>query len=236
MVRRILAGLGALAAPFGLAAPAGALIVIDRFVTEQALQLQPGSSDSWFESVAAPEAIGGERDAQITRTAGDDYADLLINYSGLDELLACSAAPGTAARWTVVWDGPDGGPGVDADGLGGRDLTEGGANEGFWIRVLSDLPATLKIAVTGASGGASEASLDLPGGDTWLVNRFLPFTEFAAPALLADVGSLSLELTGGTGLDAQIDHVKVPEPGGAAAAALCALLALARRHAARPRG
>jgi hypothetical protein len=238
MFRRAFAGPAA-ALSLGLAAPAGAELIVDSFVTPQIVQLPAGGANSVFGAVAALDVLGGERDAEITRLAGDDPVGLLVNPSG-DELLSCSAALGTTVVWRVTWDGPDGAAEVDPDGLGGVDLTQGGANEGFLLAVSADVPATIEIAVTGGAGGTTTGSLSLPGGEPELQDRFLPFTEFDEPGLLADAGSVSLVLSGSAGLDAQIDGLRVPEAEGAAAAvaALCALLALTRRgdNAARPRG
>lgn len=226
---------GALA---GLAGPAGAVVVIDSFDTQQILLMPTGGVDMAFLAAAAPEALGGERDLEILRLNGNDAVELLVHPPGGDPQLFCSSAAATIATWRVVWDGPDGGVGIDADGLGGIDLTQGGVNTGFSLRLQSDLAANVEIAVTGASGGSTAASLPIaPGGS--LEDRFLPFTAFAAPALFADAGSVSLTLSGGAGLDAQVDQLRVtaPEPAGAGAA-LVALLALVcrYRHTARPRG
>ncbi|HSJ99415.1 MAG TPA: hypothetical protein VLC53_20225 [Myxococcota bacterium] len=238
MFRRAFAGPAA-ALSLGLAASAGGEVVIDAFVTQQILQLPAGSALSTFGAVAAGDVLGGERDAEISRVNGNDAVELLVNPVG-DELLSCSASAGTTVIWRVTWDGPDGAAEVDPDGLGGVDLTQGGANEGFLLAVSADVPATIEIAVTGAAGGTTTGSLSLPGGQPELQDRFLPFTEFDEPGLLADAGSVSLVLSGSAGLDAQIDGLRVPEAEGAAAAvaALCALLALTRRgdNAARPRG
>lgn len=220
-------------AGIALAAPAGAAtLAVDTFVSEQTLQLEAGGADSTFGSVAAPEALGGERDARITRPASGDYADLLINPTGSDELASFSSS--SLVTWELVWDGPDGAPTLAPDGLGGLDLTDGGTNQGFWIRVLTDVPATLELTVTGNGLGETTASLPLPGGDAGLVSRFLPFAAFDLPGLLADAGSVSLVLSGNA-VDAQIDELTVPEPSAGAAAAGAALLALAagRRRPAR---
>lgn len=239
MSRRILAGL-ALAAPVALAVPASAFVMIDNFATQQILQLPAGGLNSASNSAAAVEVLGGERDVQITRTIGNDAVELLINPTGSDRLLSASSAVGTTAVWSVVWDGVDGSSTVDAYGLGGVDLTEGGINTGFLFRVRSDLPATLEIVATGASGGSTSATLPLPGGEATLQSRFLGFGAFPSPALFSDTGSLSLSLTGSAGTDAQLDYVlvTVPEPSGAVAA-LGALLAMAcrsRHSESSPRG
>lgn len=236
MFRRPFAWLLAAALPAASPLTADAEIVIDSFVTPQTLELEFGGVGNVAGSVAAAEALGGERDASLTRVLGEDRADLLINPTG-DELMSCSAG-NSLVSWTVVWDGEDDSPLVDPDGLGGIDLTQGGANDALLIRAGSDLAAFVQVTVTGAAGGTTTAQLDLPGVAD-LTDYHLPFAAFDTPALLADAGSVSLVLAGPQGLDAQIDDVvaTVPEPGGAAMVAACALLVLgrARRSARIPR-
>lgn len=234
MFRSVLAGLAAAALPLAPAAPARAALEIDRFVTPQVLNLPFGGPDDAFSSAAAPEVLGGERDASLQRLTGTEPATLLINPTGSDRLLSCESGPSSLVEWVIVWDGADGDAAVDETGLGGIDLTEGGANTGFMVRVRSDLPASLQIELTDMSGGSTSAELALPGGDPKLVSRFLPFSAFDEPAIAADVGSVSLVLGGQAGLDAQIDFVivRVPEPAaGAGLAAAGGLLLCARRRA-----
>jgi len=224
--RRILAITAALA---GLVAPpAGAELVVDDFVTSQTL-VAPGAA-----TITAPEVIGGERDVELLRRTGSGDVSLVINAIGEEEL-SCSAAAGTEVGCILVWDGPDGVFPLDPVGLGGIDLTEAGAT-GFWITVATDVPATLQIQVTDvASGGYATGTLSLPGGDAGLVTRFLPFADFVPTGTLTpmfdDAGSISLDLEGDAGLDAQIGSVTVPGPaqGGLAAAAALGVLVLGRR-------
>jgi hypothetical protein len=232
MFRSILAGLAVAALPVALATTAHAALDIDRFEAEQILVLGLGGADAAFSSVAAPEALGGERDASIQRIAGNEPADLLVNPTGNDRLLSCSAGPSSSVEWVIVWDGADGVATVDETGLGGIDLTQGGANTGFLVRVLTDVAASLQIELTDMVGGSTSGELVLPGGDAGLVSRFLPFSEFDEPGIAANVGSVSLTLSGEAGLDAQMDFVRVtaPEPAGAGVVAACALLVLARRR------
>jgi hypothetical protein len=239
MLQRGWARLLAVAALVGAASPAGAFLLIDGFSTQQILLLAAGGSDTAFSTTPAIEALGGERDIDIGRLTGNDAVEMLIHPMGGPAQLFMSSPAGTSASWRVVWDGPDGGVGIDADGLGGIDLTQGGLNTGFLVRAQSDLTATVEIAVTGASGGSTAATLVVPPG-AGFDYRFLPFSSFASPAVFADAGSVSLTLSGSAGLDAQIDQflVTVPEPVGTCAAVLTLLAtACRRRHTiVRPRG
>lgn len=234
MFRSVLAGLAAAVLPLAVTPPAHAALDIDRFVTQQVLDLPFGGVDGAFSSVAAPEVLGGERDAALQRLTGTEPATLLINPTGTDRLLSGESGPSSLVEWVIVWDGADGDPAVDETGLGGVDLTQGGANTGFLVRVRTDVAASLQIELTDTSGGSTSAELALPGGDQTLVSRFLPFSAFDEPGIAADVGSVSLVLGGQTGLDAQLDFVivRAPEPAaGAGLAAACALLLCARRRA-----
>jgi hypothetical protein len=239
MFRHILARAAVAAVLVPLAAPAGAELVIDSFVTPQTLSLGFGGPDAAASSVPAAEALGGERDASLQRLAGTEPADLLVNPTGSDRLLSLSAGPSSIVEWMIVWDGVDGSPDVDETGLGGLDLTQGGANTGFLVSVLSDLPGQLQIELTDMSGGRTSAEIHLPGGDEGLVDRLLPFSAFDLPAAAAAVGSVALVVGGEAGLDVQVDSIRVvPEPVGAGGAALVALWVLAHGRARErsPRG
>ncbi|HEY8492859.1 MAG TPA: hypothetical protein VIN04_03130 [Myxococcota bacterium] len=235
--RRLAIGAGAVA--WTLAGPAGAVVVIDGFDTQQVLQIPAGGSGAASASgvIAAPQAIGGERDAIASRDMGSGFVDLLVNPSGTDSSLsfALGASPGAA---TIVWDGPDGNAEtLDSDGLGGIDLTQGGVNTGLQVRARSDLATELVFTITGASGGVSDATLDLPAGTAYR-QLFLPFSAFGTPELFANAGSLSLQIAGEPGLDVQIALVAAPEPSGAgvALAVLAALAFCHRRRTSLPLG
>ena len=230
--------LGVLVLGMAIAAgPAGAVIVIDDFDTQQVLQIAGGSgAASVSDVVAAPDVVGGERDAVATRQMGGGFVDLLANPSGSDSSLsfALGASPGGAQ---IVWDGPDGNAEtLESDGLGGIDLTEGGANTGLWVIARSDLTTELVFTITGASGGVSDATLALSPSPAFQ-RLFLPFSAFATPELFADAGSLSLELSGEPGLDVQLASIAVPEASGTGVAlAVLAALTLCRRRTLVPLG
>jgi MYXO-CTERM domain-containing protein len=239
MIRRSLRSLAAVLVA-GLA-PLGASgeVSIDTFATPQIVEITFEGPDAAQGLVTAPEALGGERDVQLLRTAGGGTIQFQTGVPG-DDLLDCSAGAETEGSCLVLWDGPDGALVLDPDGLGGIDLTEGGANDGVGLAVRADQPATVEIQVVRALDGSFvSAVLDLPGGDSDLVERFVPISAFGPgdpAAVFADAGAISMLVSGEPGFDVLLDdlRVTVPEPSGAAGAALAALGVLAARARRRP--
>jgi hypothetical protein len=216
------------------AAAAHAELVIDSFMTPQKAAFAARGSLGYAQSVVtAPEVLGGERDVQVSRQSLG-AGSLVINAVG-EELLSCSSDGTSFVACAVEWDGMDGVFGLDPMGLGGVDLTQGGANAGFRVPLSVDVASTLDIKVTSASDATvAEHSIALAGGDTTLVERFFPFTDFPNPEVFADAGSVSLVLTAQqAGLDAQIGTITAPEPAHTVLTALGVLswLVLRRRAA-----
>lgn len=211
-------------------------VTIDTFDTAQAVQAPLGGPDAAIGVVTAPEVIGGERDVRVERTSGGGAVQFQSGVAGQEHML-CSLGAGAEGSCLVVWDGPDGSFSLDPAGLGGIDLTEGGANDAVGFTVQVDQPVTIEVEVVRASDGESvSAILDLQGGPA-VEERFLPLASFGpeAEAVFGDAGAISLLVTGTPGFDALIDDVRVtvPEPGSSAAAAVLALVAVcARRRAA----
>jgi hypothetical protein len=234
-------GLILVAAPLALAVPAGAILVIDDFGSDQSLTLL--AVDSAVANVAAADgvAIGGERDLQIERVSGTGGAELGVNGGTPPQgQLLFSADPETATLMRIVWDGADGiGDAVAPDGLGSVDLSSAGAFDGFVVDVDVDLGTTLSLRVYDASDGSgqtwSQATVPLlpTGGQFVLVE--VPFAAFSesgpsGAAAFTNVGAISLEVAGGSALDLRLDSVHVPEPGAAPLAALAGLALLARNR------
>lgn len=237
MIRRTLRPLAAAAGlvvlgPFA----ASAEVSIDTFETPQVVQAPLGGPSSALGVVAAPEAIGGERDVQVLRLSGGAAVQFQTGVVG-QEFLACSAGAGTVGSCLVVWDGPDGAFPLDPDGLGGIDLTEGGANDAVGLAVRADQAVSFEIQVSRASDASFvSATLALPGGDLDFEEHFVPIEAFgpADPApIFADVGAITMLVSGAPAFDVLVDDVRVtvPEPGAAGGLlAAFALAALARRR------
>lgn len=210
-------------------------VSIDTFSTPQAVEAPLGGPDSALSVVAAPEAIGGERDVQVLRLSGGAAMQFQTGFGG-QELLSCSAGAGTVGgSCLVLWDGPDGVFPLDPDGLGGIDLTEGGANDAVALAVRADQAVSFEIQVTRASDASFvSATLELPGGDLDFEERFVPFAAFgpADPApIFSDVGAITMLIAGAPAFDVLVDDVRVtvPEPGAAGGALVVPVLAVLAR-------
>ncbi|UCD29155.1 MAG: PEP-CTERM sorting domain-containing protein, partial [Planctomycetota bacterium] len=139
---------------------------------------------------------------------------------GNDNLLNFSLAAKTDGEAKLVWDGIDGSPALDYTGLGGFDLTNGGALDRITIPVaFDDLPVTLVMEVWTDSNYMSDAQLNLPGGIFSPVDYEILFTSFVSsgssgPADFSNVGMIVLDINVQyPGTDLQIDYIKAtPEP------------------------
>lgn len=209
-------------------------VSIDTFSTPQAVEAPLGGPDSALSVVAAPEAIGGERDVQVLRESGGAAVQFQTGFGG-QEVLSCSAGAGTVGSCLVLWDGPDGVFPLDPDGLGGRDLTEGGANDAVGLAVRADQAVSFEIQVTHASDASFvSATLELPGGDLDFEERFVPIAAFgpADPApIFSEVGAITMLIAGAPAFDVLVDDVRVtvPEPGAAGGALVVPVLVVLAR-------
>jgi hypothetical protein len=225
------------------AGPAQAAIMIDDFITQQTVAANPVTTVAGS-SIAAPEAIGGERDLLVQFVSGLSSLSLASNpFSG--ELLISDSGATVKGVSHVVWDGADGNPLVlDPTGLGGVNLTVGG-NNAFEFNVLfADLVGSIVMRVYDASdatGGTwSEGVLVLPGSIFVPTDLLLPFASLTTfgpngAASLANVGALMMTIdnTVTGSLDVAIGHIHVvPEPSALllAGLGLVGLAGLARRR------
>jgi hypothetical protein len=220
------------------AEPASAYIRIDDFRDPQSLVLA-GEEDLASDAQIAPSVAGGERDASLTRLAGDGAVSVDIDPGGIS-LLLLENDVGVQSTLALVYDGADGDPlALDPSGLGSVDLTELGTVDRFAVRLQSDQAATLFVQIFDASDASgdtwSSGSLPVPAGLSlaWVE---LPLSDLdtSGPGGAADltrIGAVLVGVTGPPGLDVQMGEIRVPEPGPAAGglAALLSLAALRRR-------
>ncbi len=168
-------------------------------VSESAVDVQPG------------EAVGGERDLVVVRTAGDGRVSFTANDLSLGylELAARLAAVG---QGTATWDGDDNDPNtLDPSGLGGIDLTEGGTNSAFRMAVGSDHPSVmLTLTIYTDAGNSSSTTFEVNDTGSATPDTANPaLIEFddltvldGAGADLTNVGAIVVEIDGV--LDAQV--------------------------------
>jgi hypothetical protein len=191
----------------------------------------------------AATALGGERDLFVNKVLGDDGQRLRarVNPLGASKLRVDSDTEVQGSVF-VTWDGPDGNPspfsGIDFNGLGGIDLTQGGTFSGLDLTVsFSDIGGTAKLSIfdNAANSAASVATrtINIPGGIP--TNTPTPFTfnfsDFAGTtSALTDAGAMLLELQDSNGgWDVNIVSLtQVPEPSSALLSCLGAMILLMR--------
>jgi hypothetical protein len=228
----------------GAARPAPAALVVDDFSTAQSAVIAADGPSTASSSQTAPEALGGERDLLVTRTDGSGELSATVD-DGMSGWLIFSAGADAAGDLAVTWDGPDADPlQLDPTGLGGADLGSAGL-DAFSVSASADLPTSLVLRVYDASDASgntwSAATLPVSGGGGAPVPQRVPFASFTGtgsggPADFGNVGAVTLEVSGPAGLDLIVDSVRVvPEPRGAAGAALAALALVAAGRRARER-
>jgi hypothetical protein len=193
---------------------------IDSFdVTTQTVEVSSLVPTSNSDSVAASEAIGGERDMFVELSSGVGDVEMRVRHLNRP-LLSFSADSGAEGRGVVTWDGPDNDADqLDADGLAGYDLTENGANLGIRLLQGADLPGgLLTLRVYTDAGNFSTISQAIPQTPlgTAEVETIFWFTDFAVSAGsgadFTDVGAIELEIQGVPSMDAQIDELGMIGP------------------------
>jgi uncharacterized repeat protein (TIGR01451 family) len=193
---------------------------IDSFdVTTQTVEVSSLVPTSNSDSVAASEAIGGERDMFVELSSGVGDVEMRVRHLNRP-LLSFSADSGAEGRGVVTWDGPDNDADqLDADGLAGYDLTENGANLGIRLLQGADLPGgLLTLRVYTDAGNFSTISQAIPQTPlgTAEVETIFWFSDFAVSAGsgadFTDVGAIELEIQGVPSMDAQIDELGMIGP------------------------
>jgi hypothetical protein len=187
-------------------------ITIDDFSVTQLLS-DPGTSSGTVLG-ASTSIIGTERDATVVRVTGADPATLAFN-SGATGTMSIANGTGGTSMSTIVWDG------VGAAGLGGVDLTDGGAQDAFDLRVIAnDFAAQVTITVTDSLANISTLTLASPGGipGPASIPFLFEYGSFAGTANFLDINSITLGVNANlNATDIELDFfgtttTEVPEP------------------------
>jgi uncharacterized repeat protein (TIGR01451 family) len=201
---------------------AGSVITtLDSFNTTQQVVTAnfPGSTPA-FSSLAAPEAIGGERDIFVDATAGNITVE--ANGIGNPGLLVFDVGALANGTKVITYDGTDGNAQVLTNtGLNNLDLTTGGANA---FRFLIGGEAGTQLVVRVFSGANSSirtvnipTTLPLPNpGDPSTVILDIPYADFTVNAgtgaNFSSVGAIQIEVAGADTADAIIDSFSTVAP------------------------
>jgi len=206
----------------GLLSPGASKLIIDQFETSQeatAMSPVPSSNGSTLQFADESEVIGAERDMFVEMNAGIGELRLRVNPFGMNPVLQYDSTSGVEGIATLTWDGIDNDPALaPAMGLGGIDLTEGGQNTGFTIKLGSDTAGegdTITITLyQGSADNSSSASASIPLTDgTATGYLFMPFSSFTGPVSADNVDAIQANIGGNmASADAQVDFIGATGP------------------------
>ncbi|MCA9175273.1 MAG: DUF11 domain-containing protein [Planctomycetales bacterium] len=189
---------------------------VDTFDTTQTASASGVTRESWSQ-LATSESMGGERDLYASLTSSGGRIDVLVNDSTPGQIDFGSLGSSTGVR-RVTWDGVDDSPNLNATGLGGMDLTSGGAQTAFDVNIGSDLGGTASLMVYTDNGNWSMATFDIAangGGPT--DSLLLDFTDDfvtggGAGADFSNIGAIVFEIDGIGNVDASVNSLRMIGP------------------------
>jgi hypothetical protein len=211
-----------------LTSSVSAALIIDNFTGAMQTSIGPGASPGATSNFTAPAAgaIGGFRQIGVELVAGPSIASVTVDEVGTG-LLAFSSNAGTTANASVLWDGGS------SSGLGGIDLTEGGANLGVVFTYRADGRANITFDIFSGAGNSSSRTLQTldTGFGVPFLFAVLPLSSFTTSsgsgAVMTNVTAIRVSVQGIGGYDLQLDDIvmsPIPEP---AAAGLVLAMAVA---------
>ena len=173
-------------------------------------------------AMAAPEAIGGERDFFVSKTSNDGEVQLSANNPLQPNRLSFNEQLGGDGIQRVSWDGPDGDAGTIADNglpVADRDLTSGGDALGFSLLIRSDSGqgnAIVRLySDDGTAGTANRFStVTIPiqnAASGTQIQEFIPFASLSPTsgggATTSNVGAIELEISGEPDVDGTVSLI-----------------------------
>lgn len=166
-----------------------ATIVIDGFTTSQTgARVCPEVGPLTNSSVAAAsEALGGERDIYVETTSQDITNPtncMFVGVNYLESYFSSNVQQEVTGSVEVQWDGADGNPTtLDAMGLGGVDLTDGGVNDQFLLRIIDNNIGIPSMDITVYTDASNYSTYSLNLGFIFdPQNRYIPFADFTTAA------------------------------------------------------
>ncbi|XZE35550.1 SdrD B-like domain-containing protein [Pirellulaceae bacterium SH501] len=190
---------------------------IDSFdTTSQTVTASTSGTNPDFNSIAAAEALGGERDLFANATSGS--ISIEVDNPSTTNQVVFNVGAGANGTRQIVYDGADGdGQVLDNTGLGGVDLTSGGTANGFRLTIGGEAGTSITITVN-SGANASSRTVSIPttagGAPTDILEvLFSDFTTSAGTgADFEDVGAITFEVTGPDAADATIDLIETFGP------------------------
>ena len=157
--------------------------------------------------------VGGERDTQVNWLSGSSEVRVGIDLYE-NNLFLFSQGPGVTGNALLQWDGVDGNMALNATGLNSSDLTGGGPNDCFVLRVLAnDSPVAVTLRVYTDGTNWSRYTINTPGNvlDGSVVDLVIPFNSFTigggTGATFTNVGAVEMFIDGALnqGADVSLD-------------------------------
>ena len=183
-----------------------------------------------YSTLAAPEALGGQRALFVQRTTTSGSVALGANADTPGALEFDSGAASNGTFW-VAWDGQNGtGQSVDPTGLGQTDLTNQGANTGIEISLGADHGgASVTLTVYSDASDWSTTTIPVPNTNDGSAAKtmFVPWTAFTThattpggttstrPATAADftqAGAVQLNINGASAVDGLVGPIVATGP------------------------
>ena len=187
---------------------------IDTYETATTAVAADAANPSVTSFTTAAEAIGGERDVQVTHDSGTSDVELEVDAAG--DTLTVSTGTGTSGAALLQYDGTDGAIALAATGLGGEDLSNGDAFAGLDISIGADNPGgTLELRVYSNATDFSTRTINIPDNAGVAESIFVPFNTFTASGAGADftnVGAIEARLNTVANLDVSVTIVESLRP------------------------
>lgn len=184
-------------------------LVLDTFnTTQQVVNASfPGATPN-SSALAAPEAVGGERDIFVDATAGT--VSIAANGTPKPGELVFDVGAGANGKRVVSYDGVDGTSNLNPTGLSSLDLTASGTANAFRFQIGGEPGTRLIIRVhSGANVSTREVAIPTTPGALATSDLIVPFSDFSTSsgsgANFAAVGAIELEVTGPDAADAIVN-------------------------------
>jgi uncharacterized repeat protein (TIGR01451 family) len=191
-------------------------IVIDTFnTTQQVVNANfPGATPN-SSILAAPEALGGERDVFVDATAGS--ISVSANGTPKPGELVFDVGAGANGKRIVSYDGLDGSASLNSTGLNNLDLTSAGSANAFRFQIGGEAGTRLTIRVySGANASSREVAIPTTSGANATADLIVPFSDFTSlagsGANFASIGAIEIEVTGPDAADAIVNTFSTVGP------------------------
>ncbi len=201
-----------------------AVLTVDTFATTtQSVTDSTNDGTPVTSSIAATEAVGGERDMFVNLTSAGGSISLRASDLG-QQRLAFDSASGGAGQRIVTWDGPDGNASVvDDSGLASLDFTSGDS-QGLRVDMGADLAganAVMRVfsddGVAGTQTRFSEITVAIAvTGGINTEESLLLFSNFSTGGTTAAdftaVTAVQMEITGANNVDGVFELIGTVGP------------------------